>query len=452
MRRMPEDRRLAHLVRSGAPVEGALRALARTVAVFHAAAPHDPEVTAEGSRDAVLRRWAAIVAEVRTTRVLAPDLVAAVERLAGRFLAGRAPLIAQRCADDRIVDGHGDLVADDVFCLDDGPRVLDCLEFDDRLRFADGLDDAAFLAMDLERLGRPELATAWLDAYAAFSGDPAPAALRHHYIARRAFAQAKAACLRTAQGDPAAVADAHAHADLALRHLRSGAVRLVLVGGLPGTGKSTVAGGLADRVGAALLCGDRVCTELAGHDPQENHHHDHGVRRGVRHPGPHRRALRGAAAPRGRAARTRRVGGDRRRVDRPSAPRGGRRAGRAHPQRARRPALRRAARHRPPAVGHARALDLVRHHGHRGRDGRGLRAVAAGTLGRHLGLGGPRRRAGDGGLGVVRARLTSQPPRAPQPPRTTATGQWAWCSSCWLTEPRSRPRSPPRPREPTTTS
>ena len=284
MRRMPEDRRLAHLVRSGAPVEGALRALARTVAVFHAGVPHDPEVTAEGSRDAVLRRWAALVAEVRTTRVLAPDLVAAVERLAGRFLAGRAPLMAQRCADDRIVDGHGDLVADDVFCLDSGPRVLDCLEFDDRLRFADGLDDAAFLAMDLERLGRPELATAWLDAYAGFSGDPAPAALRHHYIARRAFAQAKAACLRTAQGDPTAVADAHAHADLALRHLRSGAVRLVLVGGLPGTGKSTVAGGLADRVGAALLCGDRVCTELAGHDPQENDHHDHGYGEGCATP------------------------------------------------------------------------------------------------------------------------------------------------------------------------
>ena len=68
------------------------------------------------------------------------------------------------------------------------------------------------------------------------------------------------------------MADAHAHADLALRHLRSGAVRLVLVGGLPGTGKSTVAGGQADRVGAALLSGDRVCAELAG---QENHRHDH---------------------------------------------------------------------------------------------------------------------------------------------------------------------------------
>jgi hypothetical protein len=33
--------------------------------VFHAAAPRGPEVTAEGSRDALLRRWAAAVADVR---------------------------------------------------------------------------------------------------------------------------------------------------------------------------------------------------------------------------------------------------------------------------------------------------------------------------------------------------------------------------------------------------
>ena len=54
------------------------------------------------------------------------------------------------------MDGHGDLLAEDVFCLDDGPRMLDCLEFDDNLGHVDGLDDAAFLAMDLARLDRPD--------------------------------------------------------------------------------------------------------------------------------------------------------------------------------------------------------------------------------------------------------------------------------------------------------
>ncbi len=66
-------------------------------------------------------------------------------------------LFARRIAEHKIVDGHADLLADDIFCLDDGPALLDCLEFDDRLRYVDGIDDAAFLAMDLEFLGRAEL-------------------------------------------------------------------------------------------------------------------------------------------------------------------------------------------------------------------------------------------------------------------------------------------------------
>lgn len=94
-----------------------------------------------------------------------------------RFLTGGAPLFETRIREGRIVDGHGDLLAEDIFCLDDGPRILDCLNFHDRLCWLDGLDDAAFLGMDLERLGVPALAKYFMGAYAEYSGDPAPAAL-----------------------------------------------------------------------------------------------------------------------------------------------------------------------------------------------------------------------------------------------------------------------------------
>jgi aminoglycoside phosphotransferase family enzyme/predicted kinase len=277
MRRMPDDRRLSTLVRAAAPVDDPLRALARCVAAFHAAARRGPKITVEGGRDALAGRWAANVDQVRALErvptppgVLAPELVDTIDRLATRFLTGRGPLFADRCAHGRIVDGHGDLIADDVFCLDDGPRALDCLEFDDRLRYVDGLDDVAFLAMDLEWLGRPDLAATWLDAYVEFSGDPAPAALRHHYMAYRAFVRAKVACLRHQQGDAEAASDAEGHAELTRRHLEDGAVRLALVGGLPGTGKTTIGGALADRFGAVLLSSDRVRKELAGLSPSDD--------------------------------------------------------------------------------------------------------------------------------------------------------------------------------------
>ena len=88
--------------------------------------------------------------------MLDPGVAAAVEELARRYLDGRGRLFAARIAQGKTCDGHGDLLADDIFCLDDGPRILDCIEFDDQLRYGDVLADVAFLAMDLERVGDPD--------------------------------------------------------------------------------------------------------------------------------------------------------------------------------------------------------------------------------------------------------------------------------------------------------
>jgi aminoglycoside phosphotransferase family enzyme/predicted kinase len=272
MRRMPADRRLATLVATGAPVRDALRDTARILAAWHAQAPLDPQISAQGTRDAVQARWHDSFDQVRPFHgdVLDPADAAEIEALTDEFLDGRQALFDARIADGRVRDGHGDLLAGDIFCLDDGPRILDCLEFDRALRSVDGLDDASFLAMDLERLGAPDLADYFLGEYAAFAADPAPSSLRHHYIAYRAFVRAKVACLRHAQGDADAAAEARAYADVALRHLRAGRVGLILVGGLPGTGKSSLAGALADRLGCSVLSSDRVRKELAGLAPLDS--------------------------------------------------------------------------------------------------------------------------------------------------------------------------------------
>ena len=265
MRRMRESARLSTLVRSGADVRTHLRRTARLLAAFHAGAARGPAIRAAGSAEALWQRWLANVTEMEPYREapLPGDVLDDVRRLAERFVAGRGPLLARR--GERVVDGHGDLLAEDVFCLDDGPRVLDCLDFDDRLRFVDGLDDVAFLAMDLEHLGAPDAAEQLLDDYAEFSADPAPMSLRHHYVAYRAGVRAKVACLRHAQDGRRDTADeARAQLRLAHDHLRRGEPRLALVGGLPGTGKSTLAGALADLTGAVLLSSDRLRKEQAG--------------------------------------------------------------------------------------------------------------------------------------------------------------------------------------------
>ena len=275
MRRLPDSRRLSALAAAGEPVSDGLRQLARVLAAFHAAAATAPEIDAAAGRDALAARWEANAAEMVpfTGRVFGPGLAGRVITLARRYLAGRAPLFAARVAAGRARDGHGDLLADDIFLLNDGPRVLDCLDFDDSRRWDDVLADVAFLAMDLERLGRPELAGEFLAAYREFSGDNWPASLAHHHIAYRAQVRAKVTALAAGQageGTPRGAQAARAAAgllELSARHLEAGQVRLILVGGLPGTGKSTLAARVAGELGAVLLRTDELRKQLAGLDP-----------------------------------------------------------------------------------------------------------------------------------------------------------------------------------------
>jgi len=267
MRRHPAERRLATLVRRGDAVEDELSAVALVLARFHGCAARGREVDAQSRVDAITGRWQENLAELDryaegVVPGLDPDAVAETRQLAIDFIAGRSVLFARRIADRRIVDGHADLLADDIFCLPDGPALLDCLEFDDQLRYVDAIDDAAFLAMDLEFLGRPDLGEFFLQQYSELADDDAPAALRDFYIAYRAVVRAKVDCVRHTQGKNGAASDARRHLDIAREHLRAGAVRLILVGGGPGTGKTTLARSLADRIGAQVISTDDVRAEM----------------------------------------------------------------------------------------------------------------------------------------------------------------------------------------------
>jgi hypothetical protein len=263
MRRLPDDLRLETLAAAGADVDGCVRSIARQIAVFHAAQPPAAHPERYGGITALRANWEDNLAVLRAHGGAVPAaLVAALAADVDRYLDGRRPLIGSRIAAGMVRDGHGDLQARDIFCVPDRPRVLDCLEFSDRYRIGDVLLDIAFLAMDLERLGRPDLARTLLRTYRELTDAHHPVSLVHHHVAYRAGVRAKIACLSAeadATGEQAAALTA-----LAVNHLRCGRVRLVVIGGLPGTGKSTLAATLSRRHAWALLRTDEVRKDLVG--------------------------------------------------------------------------------------------------------------------------------------------------------------------------------------------
>jgi len=82
-----------------------------------------------------------------------------IDAIQRRFMAERSGLLAERVRKRWIVDGHGDLRPEHIY-LGDPVRIIDCLEFNTRLRMVDPFDEIAFLCLECERLG-----AAWASQY-----------------------------------------------------------------------------------------------------------------------------------------------------------------------------------------------------------------------------------------------------------------------------------------------
>ncbi|ANW65041.1 hypothetical protein BCA37_16870 [Mycobacterium sp. djl-10] len=265
MHRYHDRIRLRSMVERGEPVERHLGDLAEHLATFHAGAERSPDIDDAATVARIAERWQENLSELSRLGAesgIPTGHICEARRLSMSYIAGRKPLFDARIDAKRIVDGHGDLLADDIFCASSGPVPLDCLEFDDRLRYIDGLDDAAFLAMDLEFLDRRDLSVLFLDSYRRAAQDDAPQSLAHFYIAYRAVVRAKVDCIRMSQGRGGADDDARRHLDVALDHLQAATARLILIGGGPGSGKSTLAAALRESLDAEVISTDVVRREL----------------------------------------------------------------------------------------------------------------------------------------------------------------------------------------------
>src|ERR1019366_2176056 len=142
MRRMPD------LVGQRTGSNGCLHQVAKTLAAFHDNAARSPHISTAGTGAALRAGWETNFAETATYvgTILNRTIDTEIRLLARRWMGGHEALFNERIASGHVCDGHGDLQAEDIFCLDDGVRILDCIEFSDQLRCVDVSADVAFLA------------------------------------------------------------------------------------------------------------------------------------------------------------------------------------------------------------------------------------------------------------------------------------------------------------------
>lgn len=274
MRRLPAEGMLDQLLARGAVPAPAVAAFADDLAAFHTSL--GPAEASLGSAAAVRTRLEANLERLRRHAVERTPILTAplVDRLADglreRFKTV-ADRLERRAGEGRVREGHGDLHARNL-CLVDGRLVAyDCLQFDRALRTVDVASEVGFLAMDLEIRGGLELAETFVDRYVAASGDAEVREVLPFFTLHYAIIRAMVDSIRAAEpaideaSRAAIIREVREHALLAAEYVR-GPV-LVLVAGLPLTGKSTLAKALARPLRAAIVRSDEIRKGLAGIAP-----------------------------------------------------------------------------------------------------------------------------------------------------------------------------------------
>ncbi len=284
MQRLPDEATLQARLRRGEVGVELVESLARRVASFHRMAETNERIATFGRFEVVARIVLDIFAQARPEVgiTVSAAVFERVKTLAEEALGRLRPLIDARAARGVPRDCHGDLHLDHVYYFPDQEPpadlvIIDCIEFNERFRFIDPVADMAFPAMDLAFYGRRGLARAFADGYFRAAADEEGRALLPLYTAYRATVRGMVEGLELAEKEVpeaervAALERARAHWLLALTELEEPGRKpcLLLVIGLPGTGKSRLARGLAESAGFSVVRSDIVRKELGGLPTQE---------------------------------------------------------------------------------------------------------------------------------------------------------------------------------------
>jgi hypothetical protein len=271
MRRLSDERSAEALLRRDALTLDHLTRLAERLAQFFRDAAATPEAGAiEIIRANVVENFTQ--AEPFIGRFVSQEVFDAVRAWQLGILERHADRFRGRVAQERIRDGHGDLRLEHVYFEGTEPTIIDCVEFNDRLRCGDAASDVAFLAMELAARSRADLAERFLAAFALAAGDHDLYGVIDFYAGYRAWVRGKVAAFLAA--DPSTpperaarkTEEAQALFDLARSYTeaRSDAPPVLAVGGVIGSGKSTLAEALGRATGVPVVSSDRVRKALAG--------------------------------------------------------------------------------------------------------------------------------------------------------------------------------------------
>ncbi|WP_089938756.1 bifunctional aminoglycoside phosphotransferase/ATP-binding protein [Candidatus Entotheonella palauensis] len=276
MRRLPAAATLETRLKHGVDSVSTLTELANQLAAFHATHPVPIASMPYGTHERVEADWQENFDQTANAidHTLSSEQYLRIQQAVTAFLTQRKGWFDQRVRTGRIRDCHGDLRAEHIYVEEESLQIIDCIEFNPQFRYIDVVSEIAFLAMDLERLGFGAEADAFVHAYVRASQDVTLYRLVDFYRCYRAYVRGKVRTFLLQEAAPhrdisRLERDAERCFTLADRYAqRLTRPLLIMTTGLIGSGKSTVAQGVADALDLRLFSSDRVRKERAGLSPE----------------------------------------------------------------------------------------------------------------------------------------------------------------------------------------
>lgn len=175
-----------------------------------------------------------------------------------------------RIQHNKIRECHGDLHLRNICLWQNRIFLFDCIEFSEAFRYVDTMYDVAFTVMDCDARGRSDLGNAFLNTYLEDTGDWEGLEVLSLYLSRQAYVRAKVTSFLLDNPTISPEQTQHiqsqtqAYYTLAWRYTQPQTGRLILMSGLSGSGKSTIAQKLAPLISAIHIRSDAVRKHLGG--------------------------------------------------------------------------------------------------------------------------------------------------------------------------------------------
>jgi len=277
MREMPQERMMNRLLVEGRVGEKDILALVRKLVPFYQEARTGKGVNPFGRIEVMVKNTEENFAQTQpyVGRLVATRTYTRIVSGTRDFLNNNQELFNKRIRERRIRDCHGDLHSANI-CLDKKPQIYDCIEFNHRFRYSDIACDLAFLSMDLDFHGRLELSRLFMKEYVRRSKDYDLHRLFNFYKGYRAFVRAKIHSF-TSESPDISPKEKKYEIRLAKKyyHLASQYIQkdrnpeLLVVFGLMGTGKTSLAKELARQTGWPVFSSDEIRKALEGISPTD---------------------------------------------------------------------------------------------------------------------------------------------------------------------------------------